>query len=742
MRRLTWMCATLAAATVMLSGELAAQSSTVGAPGGAQTAPTSAPIQSGQASTAQPAQGGKLHGVIKSGNTPLPGVTVTAQNTLTGKKFATTTDITGTWSLTVPQNGRYVIRTQFAAFAVSSQEALLNATSHDQAVNFALTLASRVVEQPATASASQQTVQAAMQQLTGRGAENMSLVSALSSDTDTDSGSAGVSGAALPSAASNTDFSSESVSISGQSGQVSAMVGQGLDEIRGQMEAMLAANPGQAPAGAPGLFGGGPGGGGFGGGGGGFGGMGGGFGGPMLGGGGPGGGGPGGGGPGGFGGPGGMRGNFRRFNPAQPHGSVQWNGTNSALNAQPYSLEGQQQDQPANGTNRFNMSFQSSPYIPGLTKPSGKDNISLSLSGQRSSSPQEYYATVPTAAELAGDFSAAGLPAIYDPVTHLQFAGVPQGGSTSTANVIPGVGGPSYESISQQALNLLKYFPQENLTGANVVNGYNYHLLTTAQSNQTQAGIRYNRSFGKNASQMGGLPFGGPPGGMGGGRGGRTQNQGLRQSMNGDFNWSHSASDSVNVIPELGGKTSSDSYSLQAGYTVGYKRVTNIFNANWNRSHSQTINFFTNTSTDPAAEAGISVPGDDPLNHGVPGISLSGLQGLSDTQPSFSVQQTISLTETFSWRHGKHNMRFGGDYRRVHDDFLAGSNALGSFTFTGLFTQDAAGDATTGSPIADFLLGLPQYVYFEFVRGQELPARQRLRCVCPGRLAVDVIAHS
>src|SRR5271165_3479516 len=39
--------------------------------------------------------GGTLHGVIKSGGIPLPGVAVTAANTLTGKRFATTTDITG-----------------------------------------------------------------------------------------------------------------------------------------------------------------------------------------------------------------------------------------------------------------------------------------------------------------------------------------------------------------------------------------------------------------------------------------------------------------------------------------------------------------------------------------------------------------------------------------------------------------------------------------------------------------------
>ena len=53
-------------------------------------------------------------------------------------------------------------------------------------------------------------------------------------------------------------------------------------------------------------------------------------------------------------------------------------------------------------------------------------------------------------------------------------------------------------------------------------------------------------------------------------------------------------------------------------------------------------------------------------------------------------------------------MRFGGDYRRVHRDFLAGSNATGNFTFTGLFTENAAQDPATGSSMADFLLGLPQ----------------------------------
>src|SRR6185437_4283958 len=87
--------------------------------------------------------GGRLHGVIRSGKIPLPGVAVTAQNTLTGKRYSTITDSRGVWSMNIPQEGRYVIRTEFAAFATAAEEALLNASGCVHTVDFQLTLASR-----------------------------------------------------------------------------------------------------------------------------------------------------------------------------------------------------------------------------------------------------------------------------------------------------------------------------------------------------------------------------------------------------------------------------------------------------------------------------------------------------------------------------------------------------------------------------------------------------------------------
>ena len=327
----------------------------------------SPPATDAQVPSAAPVAGGKLHGAVKSGTTPLPGVTITAQNTLTGKKYSTTTDINGAWSMSIPQNGRYVVKTQFAAFAASSQEAVLNATNHDQTVTFALLLASRAIQQQQQqdAAESQQTAQAAIRQLVGNGAQSLSLISAMTGDTETQTGTAGASGAALPSAAGNSDFSGDSVAVSGASGQVSPLAGVDMDRIRDAIET----------ARVQGAFSGGQGGGIFSGalgGGGGFGG--GGFGGGGFGGGGFGGGGFGGGG-------GGRGGNFRGFNPGQPHGAIFWMGSNSALNAEPFALNGQQQEQPAAGTNRFGITFMSAPYIPHLTKPSGKDTVFLTLSG-------------------------------------------------------------------------------------------------------------------------------------------------------------------------------------------------------------------------------------------------------------------------------------------------------------------------------------------------------------------------
>jgi len=310
---------------IFLAGCLAALAQSPAPPPDRPAAPDSAP--GAPASQTPAVTGGRLHGVVKSGNIPLPGVTITAQNTLTGKRYQTTTDITGAWQMNLPQNGRYVVKTQFAAFAPGAEEALLNAANsgslgHDQTVNFELLLASRAAQQAlrddqgAQASLGEQ----AIRQLAANGAQNLSLMSALGADTETLAGAPGMAGAALPSIAGNSDFGGDSVAISGQAGAVSPLAGLDMDRIRDAIETLReqGALPGGQTGQGGGNFGGLDGGGGLFGGGGGF-----------------------GGGFGGRGGFGGGRGNFRGFNPGQPHGAIFWMGSNAALNAEPFSLRGQ-----------------------------------------------------------------------------------------------------------------------------------------------------------------------------------------------------------------------------------------------------------------------------------------------------------------------------------------------------------------------------------------------------------------
>lgn len=635
--------------------------------------PTAATSPSASATVAT---GGTIRGVVKSGAVPLPGVAVVATNTLTGKKYGTVTDVTGAFAIAIPRNGRYVVRAQLAAFADETKEVVISAATAAQPVDFGMQLASRVAQQEQQ----QGTQTAALAGALGRGVQSLNVSSGAGDATDA-TASSGNAGAQLPSLGGLGGADSagaDSVAVSGQMGQSNGLANFNEDDIRQRVQDAVAQAQRQGGGVGDianavvgmlgGMMGGGPGG--FGGGG--------------------------GGGRGGRGGGGG--GGFRNFNPTQPHGMVFYQGGNGALDATSFSLTGAPVVKPGYSSNRFGVSFAGSPYVPGLTKPSTKQFVFLNVTGQRNINPLNYYGTVPTLAERGGDFSGLtqnvnGAPAavaIYDPKTGQPFAG----------NVIPTT------RISDQAKAILNYYPAPNIptTGAQ---GYNYQTITTAGSNAASAALRYVRNFGQ-----GGLgPFGG------GGRGAANAPKTLRQNINFNGSYAHTATDNRNIFLPLGGTTASDGYGVTAGYTLGYGRLTNNASINWNRSHGRSQNYFTNGLVNPALQAGVLVGSEaiagNAFYYGVPSFSFSGFTGLGEAFPNDAVNQTISFSDFLSWSHKKHNLRFGGDIRRVHADSIGGTNVVGGFTFTGYATQApgtgvSTRQAASGSGFADFLLGLPQ----------------------------------
>ena len=62
----------------------------------------------------------------------------------------------------------------------------------------------------------------------------------------------------------------------------------------------------------------------------------------------------------------------------------------------------------------------------------------------------------------------------------------------------------------------------------------------------------------------------------------------------------------------------------------------------------------------------------------LPGISLTSFSGLTDPTPRRELDQTYTISDTLSWYRGKHNWRFGGDYRRMLQSFRSAKNAEGS----------------------------------------------------------------
>jgi len=178
---------------------------------------------------------------VKAATVPLPGVGVTATNTLTGKKYATTTDLNGSFAMTIPRNGRYVVKAELAAFATETKEVLINAAGENggkpaQVAEFGLQLASRVLEQ------SRQTAETTSAGI-ARGVQALSVTGdgLDAADASANSGAQNA-GAQLPSLAGlgGDAAGADSVTVNGAMGQTNGLAGYSEDDIRQRIQDAIA----------------------------------------------------------------------------------------------------------------------------------------------------------------------------------------------------------------------------------------------------------------------------------------------------------------------------------------------------------------------------------------------------------------------------------------------------------------------------------------------------------------------
>lgn len=103
------------------------------------------------------------------------------------------------------------------------------------------------------------------------------------------------------------------------------------------------------------------------------------------------------------------------------------------------------------------------------------------------------------------------------------------------------------------------------------------------------------------------------------------------------------------------------------------------------------------------------LPGAIPSGEDIPTLAIAGFTGIqsqsNDTNPR---EATYQILDTLTWTHGKHTIKFGGDFRYMSALFTQALNygRLGIYDFNGSVTSGFLGNGEA-TPIAGFLLGYP-----------------------------------
>jgi trimeric autotransporter adhesin len=374
----------------------------------------------------------------------------------------------------------------------------------------------------------------------------------------------------------------------------------------------------------------------------------------------------------------------------------------SALESTPYQLR---PDSPARQQPYTRQSFGTTvggPFrIPGVYNGQRRTTFTFTYGGARGGNLFDQYATVPTEALRAGDFSSSIAPVI-DPLTGQPFAG----------NQIPA------SRLDPAAVALLRFIPGPNLPG----DARNFHYTTTTDSVSDNVNLRLTHMLtqppqgGRGGPGGRGGGFGGRAPGGPGGRGGAAQ-QALNVTMTAQVQYRRNHNEQINVFPTLGGQSRGSTFGVPLSFNILHRRMMHTVNVTLSRTTSESVNQYAYVE-DVAGAAGITGVATDPFAWGVPQLSFSGLTAVRDLTPSKRSDRRVSLAYSWTRPFTRHTLRLGGDVRMDRSDNQTDTSARGAFVFTGLHAS-GGGPVARGANLdfADFLLGLPQQATVQYGPG-------------------------
>ncbi|MGC2658617.1 MAG: TonB-dependent receptor, partial [Bryobacteraceae bacterium] len=352
------------------------------------------------------------------------------------------------------------------------------------------------------------------------------------------------------------------------------------------------------------------------------------------------------------------------------HGMLSFTLGNSAVDAEPFSINGEDIRQAPYAQSRFSMIVGGPLVIPHLINDS-KTQFFVTYFGTRARNPDTFTDTVPTLLERQGNFSEAtqslGPGATAVPL-QLFYPGTNQ---AIANNIIP------TSLLSPTALGLLNYYPKPNEAGS--TNNYLYETANIANTDNLILRVQRNITRKDRLSVVFQYQD----------RNGQTANPfqyfdtTSGYGLNTNLQWTHN----INA-------TSLNTLQVQ-------------FNRNYTK-----INPHFADGSNVAEELGITGSSSNPVNFGPPNLNFTNFSGLSDANYTLTRNQTQIANESINVIRGLHTMSMGFGYGRYDLSTLTDQNGRGTFNFTGEATSQlgSTGEPATGTgyDLADFLLGYEQ----------------------------------
>src|SRR5664279_1361684 len=296
-------------------------------------------------------------------------------------------------------------------------------------------------------------------------------------------------------------------------------------------------------------------------------------------------------------------------------------------------------------------------------------------------------ATVPTAANRTGDFSAllklGANYQIYDPFTRVPAANGRFSNSPLPGNIIPA------NQISPIAKNILSYYPLPDPTGGTSDFGNNLNR------SQWPSRIPYDTQlykFDQVVSDRNRFMF--------------RLNKNYHESNDTDYFGFTNPALGAFFWTEAAGFAADDVHSFSSTLVMDIR----ISDTRFVRAQKPEVagqNFSLSSLGFPTSIENQIHPG----FHEFPAITMTGYTSLGSRTPLFKQTQTQSLTVSFDKIKGAHDFKFGGEYRRYPDNQWSGSSSTGLLLgFTEAYNQgplDSSAASPRGQALAALLYGLP-----------------------------------